>query len=225
MADQPSIPDLLAQARLGDAAGRDQLFHACRDYLGYVARAQVESWLQAKVDASDIVQQTLFEAHRDFDRFQGSTEAEWLAWLRRILTHNAQDYVRQYHGTAKRQARREVPVRGPGDDSQQFGVEPVARGPSPSQELILRDEELRVTVALSQLTEDHREVIVLRNLERLPFEEVAKRMGRSRPAVQMLWMRAVKKLQTAMEEHTAGGGHEASHKMDDTAPNSRLDGP
>jgi RNA polymerase sigma-70 factor, ECF subfamily len=42
-------------------------------------------------------------------------------------------------------------------------------------------------------------VIVLRNLERLPFNEVAERMERSRPAVQMLWMRAIKKLQEAME--------------------------
>jgi RNA polymerase sigma-70 factor (ECF subfamily) len=200
MSDLPNIAELIARARQGDAARRDELFQLCRDYLGYVARAQVESWLQAKVDASDLVQQTLFEAHRDFARFQGSTEAEWLAWLRRILAHNAQDYVRQFHGTAKRQARREVPVRGPGDDSQMLGVEPAAREPSPSQQLIRRDEELRVTAALGRLSEDHREVIVLRNLERLPFDEIARRMGRSRPAVQMLWMRAVKKLQEAMDQ-------------------------
>ena len=49
--------------------------------------------------------------------------------------------------------------------------------------------------ALAQLPDDHREVIVLRNLQRLPFDAVAQRMGRSRPAVQMLWMRAIRKLQ------------------------------
>ena len=37
-------------------------------------------------------------------------------------------------------------------------------------------------------------MICLRNLQRLPFDEVARRMGRSRPAVQMLWMRAIQKL-------------------------------
>ena len=81
------------------------LFEACRNYVGLLARTQVESWLRAKVDASDLVQQTLLEAYRDFGRFQGTTEAEWLAWLRRMLAHNAADFVRQYRGTKKRQPR------------------------------------------------------------------------------------------------------------------------
>jgi RNA polymerase sigma-70 factor (ECF subfamily) len=195
---EPNIAELLAQARQGDAAGRDQLFRQCRNYLGAVAKVQVESWLRAKVDASDLVQQTLFEAHRDFDRFQGQTEAEWLAWLRRILTHNALDHVRRYHGTAKRQAGRELTAR-PGGEKSTWQAEPRAPGPSPSEELIRRDEELRMATALARLTPDHRQVIVLRNLERLPFDQVAQRMGRSRPAVQMLWMRAIKKLQEVFD--------------------------
>ena len=47
---------------------------------------------------------------------------------------------------------------------------------------------------------DYQEVIMLRNLQRLPFNEVAQRMERSRPAVQMLWMRAIRRLQEALEE-------------------------
>jgi len=196
-----SLAESLKKARAGDAEQRDRLFDACRGYLGVVARAQVETWMQAKVDPSDIVQQTLLEAHRDFDRFQGQTGNEWLAWLRRILTHNAADFVRRYHGTAKRQARREVAFAGPGDESHVAGApEPAAPGATPSQQLILADDQLRVAAAVGQLSPDHQEVIVLRNLERLPFDEVAARMNRSRPAVQMLWMRAIKKLQEVMEE-------------------------
>ena len=71
---------------------------------------------------------------------------------------------------------------------------------TPSQEFLQLDNELRVTAALAELPEDYQEVIVLRNLQRLPFNDVADRMGRSRPAVQMLWMRAIKKLQAVMEE-------------------------
>ena len=92
---------------------RDRLFELCRSYLGFVARSQVESWLRVKVDASDLVQETMLEAYRDFDRFEGRSEQEWLAWLRKILAHNAADFVRHYRGTAKRQARREVPFRDP----------------------------------------------------------------------------------------------------------------
>jgi RNA polymerase sigma-70 factor (ECF subfamily) len=193
-----SFAERLEQARRGDARMRDQLFDQCREQLGWYARGHVESWLRAKVDASDLVQQTLFEAHRDFARFEGASEGEWIAWLRRILTHNALDLVRQYHGTAKRQARREISQQAPGNSSWS-PLEPASPEPSPSQQAIARDDQLRVAMALADLSADHRQVIVLRNLERLPFDEVARQMGRTRPAVQMLWMRAVKKLQASLE--------------------------
>ncbi len=198
--EKPDVTELIAKARAGDPESRDQLFALCRGYLGFVARGQVETWLRRKVDASDVVQQTMLEAHRDFDRFQGRTEKEWLGWLKQILAHNAADFVRHYRGTAKRQARREVPIRDPRDSRSPGVQEPAAPDRTPSQQFLQLDNELRVTAALSELSEDYQEVIVLRNLQRLPFNDVAERMGRSRPAVQMLWMRAIKKLQAAMGE-------------------------
>ncbi len=207
MEREPSAADvteLLRQARAGDAASRDALFGLCRSYLGFVARAQVETWMQRKVDASDLVQQALMEAHRGFEQFQGNTEKEWLAWLRAIVRHNAADFVRRYRGTLKRRAQREVPLRDPADTCAAGAPEPAGREPTPSQEFAKLEDELRVSLALARLSPDHQEVIVLRNLERLPFAEVAERMGRSRPAVQMLWMRAVNKLQAALGEDPDG---------------------
>jgi RNA polymerase sigma-70 factor (ECF subfamily) len=191
---------LIEGARQGDAECRDRLFALCRSYLGFIARSQIETWMRRKVDASDLVQETMLEAFRDFDRFDGHSEQEWLAWLRKILAHNAADFVRRYRGTAKRAARREVPFRDPADSRVAGAPEPAAQQPTPSQEFLQLDTELRVTAALSELPADYQEVIVLRNLQRLSFNEVAERMDRSRPAVQMLWMRAINKLQEAMEE-------------------------
>ena len=187
---------MLVRARANDPRQLELLFAHCRNFLGIVARAQVESWLRAKVDASDIVQQTMLEAYRDFHKFRGTTEAEWLAWLRQILNHNAANFVRHYRGTAKRQAHREVALRQPGDDSSTRGAPDPSDGcESPSQQLLRKERQWQIAEAVAHLSPDHREVILLRNLERLPFEEVAARMGRSRPAVQMLWMRALQKLQ------------------------------
>jgi RNA polymerase sigma-70 factor, ECF subfamily len=201
-----TVRDLLARARTGDAAARDALFQRCRNYLAVVARSQVESWMQAKVDASDIVQQTLLEAHRGFDRFQGGTEGEWLAWLRQILNHNAADFVRQFHGTDKRQARREVPLAAPPDASfADSFLHPADQAASPSQQVMQKERDIEVADALTRLPPDYQEVIVLRNLQRLPFEDVAKRMGRSRPATQMLWMRAIRQLQELLGVGAAGG--------------------
>jgi RNA polymerase sigma-70 factor, ECF subfamily len=198
--DGDQAQGLIAQAQAGDAAARDRLFSQYRDYLALAARARVERSLRAKVDASDLVQQTLLEAHRGFDRFQGTTEAEWLAWLRRILDNNAADFVRRYRGTGKRQVGREVPIAGPADSSAAGAPEPAASDESPSAQAVRAEGELALTAALAQLTPDHREVIVLRNLQRLPFDEVANRMNRSRPAAQMLWMRAIQKLQEVMTD-------------------------
>jgi len=136
----------------------------------------------------------MLEAFRDFDHFDGRSEQEWLAWLRKILAHNAADFVRRYRGTAKRAAGRECLPRS-GRQPPGCAPEPAAQQPTPSQEFLQLDTELRVTAALSELPPDYQEVIVLRNLQRLSFNEVAQRMDRSRPAVQMLWMRAIRKLQ------------------------------
>ena len=198
--NKPDVAELIELARGGDADSRDRLFEMCRNYLGIVARSQVETWLRVKVDASDLVQQTMLEAHRDFARFEGGSEGEWLAWLREILKHNAADFVRHYRGTAKRQARREVRFRDPADSLSPGVPEAAAADATPSQEFLQLDNELRVTAAVAELSPDYREVIVLRNLQRLSFNEVAERMGRTRPAVQMLWMRAIKKLQESMGE-------------------------
>jgi RNA polymerase sigma-70 factor, ECF subfamily len=203
------VSRLLAEARQGDAAARERLFELCRGYLGVIARAQVETWLRRKVDASDLVQQTLLEAHCGFGRFAGESEAELRAWLRKILAHNAADFVRRYRGTAKRQARREVPLGDPAQSDVRGAAEPAAPGATPSQEFLQLDAELRVVAALAELPADYQEVISLRNLQRLPFLEVAQRMRRSRPAVQMLWLRAIRKLQEAMgEDEGLGAGGE-----------------
>jgi len=193
-----SLSDLLLRARAGQPGELDRLFAACRNYLCLLARSHVEGRLRAKADASDIVQQTMLEAYRDFDNFRGGTEKEWLAWLKRILAHNAAEFVRHYRGTGKRQVGREVAIQSGGDTGSLPGIQPADPGESPSQQLLRKERELIVADALQQLPADYREVICLRNLQRLPFDEVAERMSRSRPAVQMLWMRALHRLREVL---------------------------
>jgi RNA polymerase sigma-70 factor (ECF subfamily) len=198
-AERPQIDELIRHARRGDAECRERLFALLRNYLGFAARAQLESWLKVKVDASDLVQETMLEAHRDFDRFEGESEPQLLAWLRRILLHNMADFVRRFRGTAKRQVHREVPFAVRRESGFPGGApEPAAPTGTPSQEFLRRDNALRLMDALEKLAPDYQEVIFLRNLQRLPFNEVAEQMGRSRPAAQMLWKRAIDKLREAM---------------------------
>jgi len=193
---KPVIQDLIAKARAGDTAAQGELFSRCRNYLNVVARTQVESWMRTRVDASDLVQQTLLEAHQAFAQFTGSSEAEWLGWLKQVLSHNTQDYIRRQRA-AKRGGGRDLPL----DAESRVGLGPLqADLPTPSQMLIAHERELALADCLSRLTPDHQEVLQLRSLQRLPFDEVAQRMGRTRPAVQMLWMRAIQKLELLLND-------------------------
>ncbi len=198
-----NVGDLLRKARGGDEAARDRLFAVCRNYVSIAARAEMASWLKSKVDASDLVQQTFLEAHRGLANFRGTTEGEWLCWLKQILVHNAADFVRRYHGVEKRSAGREVSLAS-SEESGRNAPQLSDGGPSPSQLVMQKELQLQVADAVARLPEDYQEVVILRNLQQLPFDEVAERMGRSRPAVQMLWMRAIRKLQEVMHESESG---------------------
>jgi RNA polymerase sigma-70 factor (ECF subfamily) len=201
-----NVSELLQKARAGDDAARDRLFVVCRNYVSIAARAEMASWLKAKVDASDLVQQTLLEAHRGLANFRGTTEGEWLGWLKQILVHNAADFVRRYHGVEKRCAGREVSLAA-SEDSAQNAPQLSDGGPTPSQLVMQKELHLQVADAVARLPEDYQEVVILRNLQQLPFDDVAERMGRSRPAVQMLWMRAIRRLQEVLNEGESGDSH------------------
>ncbi|QDT97893.1 sigma-70 family RNA polymerase sigma factor [Gimesia aquarii] len=199
---QSQIEDLIQRARSGDCSAENELLQKCRAYVSLIARAQIEGWMRTKFDASDLVQQTLLEAHQGLARFKGQTEAEWLGWLRGILNHNTLDFARKYQGAAKRNVSREVSIDqagGNSDDSGQHGWELKDETETPSRILLNREQELLMADAVSQLPTDYQEVIMLRNLQRLSFKQVAERMNRSPGAVQMLWLRALNRLQEHLE--------------------------
>ncbi|MBL8819290.1 MAG: sigma-70 family RNA polymerase sigma factor [Planctomyces sp.] len=191
----------LHAAVAGDSAAREELFARCRSYVQLIARAWSLARFQARFDSSDLVQQTLLDAYRDFGKFKGRTEIEWLAWLRQILDHNAQDALRRHAAAGKRAIGRERSLGHETDnDGHARQTEVAAADPTPSAIMILNEQSLLLAEAIDRLEGDHREVVMLRNILRLPFDEVAQRMGRSRPAAQMLWMRAIQRLREHMNE-------------------------
>ena len=90
----------LAAARGGSTEALGQALEACRRYLLLVAQKELDPHLHAKGGASDLVQETFLEAQRDFAQFQGTNEAEWLAWLRQVLLNNLGHFTRRYRATA-----------------------------------------------------------------------------------------------------------------------------
>jgi len=196
-----SFPSRLFETlRQGTAAAAGELLWPYRQWLTLLARLQLDSQLRGKSDASDIVQQTLLEACRGLGRFRGETEAELLAWLRQILAHVIAHEVRRYHGTHRRDAAREVSLeQSLAESSGRLGSLLAASATSPSQQAARHEQEVLLAAALARLPDDYREVIILRNLEGLAHEEVARRMDRSPGAVRMLWVRALARLREELD--------------------------
>lgn len=200
--DANNLGELLACSRTGDVAARGQLLEMYRSYLKLLARIQIGKRLQEKLDASDLVQETFLEAHRDFAQFQGTTEAEFMSWLRQILATNLANHVRRFYGTKRRDPRLEIALEAELDkSSQDLDKGLAARQSSPSQQAARREQAVLLAQALEQLPADYREVIILRHLEGLSFPEVARRMGRTLDSVDKLWARALGRLR-----RTLGGG-------------------
>src|SRR5262249_2931996 len=155
--------------------------------------------LRGKVDPSDLVQETFLTAHRDFARFHGTTEAELVAWLRRILASRLADLVRRQLKAKGRDARLERRLADElAHSSQDLANGFLACHSSPSQQAARREQAVLLADALKALPADYEEVIVLRHLEGLSFPEVAQRMGRSLDSVQKLWVRALARLRRTL---------------------------
>jgi RNA polymerase sigma-70 factor (ECF subfamily) len=183
----------LTAARAGSRDALGEALEACRRYLLLVAERQLDPDLRAKGGASDLVQETFFEAQRDFAQFHGNSEAELLAWLRRLLLNNLGHFARRYRDTHSRAVAREV--QPPADGSSNT-ADPglVAATLSPSGQAIEREQAQELQRALERLPEDYRQVITLRYLEELTFEEIGPRMNRSADAARKLWSRAMDQL-------------------------------
>jgi RNA polymerase sigma-70 factor (ECF subfamily) len=200
-AQPPDATELVQIARAGDGGALGQLLARYGNYLSLLARVQVGRRLQGKVDPADLGPETFLEAHRHFAGFRGQSEPELAAWLRQILAGVLGNQLRRYLGTQGRDIRLERELAGDLDHSSHvlnFGI--ADPGPTPSKLAVGRERAVLLADALGRLPEDYREAIVLRNLEDLPFAEVAKRMARSEDAVQKLWVRALARLRKALDE-------------------------
>lgn len=195
MPSDDSPPDRIAAARAGSVSAADALFRRFEPWLKIIAHAQAESRFAAKFDAADVLQQTFIAATRDLPGFRGSTEAEFMAWLRQILAHTLAHEIRRYAGTLKRDIDREVSLdQDLTAVSQRLGDLLPDNRPTPSQDAAAADRQLRLARILDRLPPDYREVLILRHLEGLSHEAIAARLDRKPGAVRMLWVRALARL-------------------------------
>ncbi len=182
-----------AQSLASDPEAMVRAMEDCRPSLLHVANREIGPVLRPKEGASDIVQETFLEAHRDREQFSGRSHRELKSWLMRILRNNLANFVRRYSGSIKRQVGREVSLdrdRPGGQVKDKLAAPSV----SPASQAILSEQAARLEEALHALPERERLVLIWRNHDYCHWDEIGRRLGGTPGMAQKIWYRAVDRL-------------------------------
>jgi RNA polymerase sigma-70 factor (ECF subfamily) len=166
-----------------------------------VAADEIKGPIVAKCGRSDLVQETLIEAHTD-PAARRRDGAAVKGWLRGILRRKAINCARKFRNSAKRTIRRELSLDVPGDASS-LVFQLADPEPTPSTRAAQAEEYRLLDAAIETLPPDERLVILYHSRDRLSWDEVGGRMNRSPEAARKLWGRAVVRLQDHMKKKLA----------------------
>src|SRR5205814_6592122 len=164
----------------GGAALMDQSVQASgpqverfREYLCLLARAHLPPRHPSKIEASDIVQQTLLEAYEQRGDFRGQSDGELAVWLKQMLVHNLADALRGGE-RAKRDVRRERSLEIAIEDSFCRAEDWLAGSdPSPSQAAMRVEQLLGLAQEVAKLPDEQRDAVVLHHLQGWSLAQLA----------------------------------------------------
>jgi RNA polymerase sigma-70 factor (ECF subfamily) len=197
----PETQELLAQARQGEAAAVERLLTAHREPLRRMIGLRLDPALAARVDASDIVQDVLLEAHRRLSDYLRNPAMPFHLWLRHIAKDHVIDAHRRHRQAQRRSLDREQPlVPAVLADHSSFDLagQLLDQELTPASAAIRHELQRRLDAAIAELGADDREVILMRHGEQLSNQDVAAALGLSEAAASMRYLRAVRRLRTAL---------------------------
>ena len=169
-------------------------------YLRMLARTQMRQAYQARIGASDMVQQAMLQAVQGLDGFRGQTEAEFRGWLRQILARHLCHLDRDLHRD-KRDIRREQSIEQKlAQSSMRLEGLLAGEGPTPSQNVAIGENVLKLADAVERLPESQREAVRLHYLEGMKLSEVANQLDKTTGAIAGLLHRGMKTLRQQLEE-------------------------
>lgn len=196
----PETKELLEQARQGDAAAVERLLTTHREPLRRMIGLRLDPALAARVDASDIVQDVLIEAHRRLQDYLRKPAMPFHLWLRHIARDHIIDAHRHERLAQRRSVDREQAMHAarPDESSLDWAAQFFDQELTPASAAIRHEMERKVQQAIQQLGDDDRDIILMRYVEQLPNQDVAAALGLSEAAASMRCLRAVRRLQALL---------------------------
>jgi RNA polymerase sigma-70 factor (ECF subfamily) len=186
---------LLDRAAAGDGSAREQLLQRHRRRLGHMLAVRFDPRLAARVDPSDVIQETLAEAAENLDHYLRERPLPFYPWLRQLAQRRLIDLYRRHVQARRRSVTREVGPPGLPEHSALALIDRLSgRTSSPSAGLRRQERRDLVRAALEALPETDREVLTLRILEGLSIRETAAVLEMSEAAVRSRQVRALDRL-------------------------------
>jgi RNA polymerase sigma-70 factor, ECF subfamily len=199
--------ELLADARAGDDAAVDRLLARHRGAVRKMVQLRMDPMLARRVDASDIAQDVLVEAHRRLKQYLKNPQLPFHLWLRQMAKDRLIDAHRRHRVAARRSLDREQPleVRLPRDQSTRNIAVQLCDGQlTPAAAARWRELKRRFEDACRELEPQDQEIVVMRHFEQLSNSEVAAALKLSPQAASMRYLRAMRRLRELLAEEATG---------------------
>lgn len=200
---------LLNGVKDGNKDAVNQLMDRHRVAIRRLIQMRLDKALTSRVDASDVVQDVLFEASRRMEDFISSPSMPFHLWLRQLAKDRIIDMHRRHRTAQRRSVDREQRVSNlGGDDRSAADLAALLKDAelTPAAATVRKEMEDRFLEALNDLSDDDRELILMRHFEHLGNGEVAAALGLSAPAAGMRYLRAIRRLREALGTDDASIG-------------------
>ena len=192
---------LLTGVRDGDDDAMNALLERHRVAVRRMVQMRMDQAIARRVDASDVVQDVMLEASSRLQDYLQNPGMPFHLWLRQLVKDRIIDMHRRHRVAQRRSVDREQQVFSIGDDEQSVAdLATLLKDAdlTPGAAAIQNEFMNRFMIALNELSEDDRELIMMRHFEGLGNSEVAAALELSEAAAGMRHLRALKKLRSAL---------------------------
>jgi RNA polymerase sigma-70 factor, ECF subfamily len=196
----------LRQAAAGDGEAVNRLLERHRESLRRMVQLRLDRAIGARVDASDVVQDVLWEASRRLSDYLRDPKLPFHLWLRELAQDRIIDAHRRHRKAQRRTVDREKPLVVHYADRSSLELAAQLRDPelTPAAATIRKELDARLLSALDRLGDDDAEIMLLRHHERLSNSEAAQVLGLSEAAAGMRYLRAIRRLRAMLDERPSG---------------------
>jgi RNA polymerase sigma-70 factor, ECF subfamily len=192
---------LLEEATVGQDAAREKLLQRFREPLRRVIDNRLDPVLERRIDASDIVQDVLFEAHQRLKDYLKNPAMPFHLWLRHLAQDRIIDTHRRHRQAQRRSIDKEQPIDRPAwadDSSANLVSQLIDTEVTPASAAIHEELRRKLSTAIHQLPPDDRDIILMRHQEQLSNQDVATYYQLTEAAASMRYLRALRKLRAVL---------------------------